>query len=392
METFIRTIMNLIASEVCSKQFNRSQYYSLTTSDDELVKLFRFSKAHDLAHLVGYALIKNDLIKNDEIKAKFQNQMLLAFYRYEKINFELGCLRRILDEAQVPFVPLKGAVLQQYYPEPWMRTSCDIDILVDEAEVDRAADVLVEKHGYTYEKKSYHDISLMSPVGVHLELHHNLKENKENIDALLSEYRAYIVPENGYEYRFCNEFFLFHQFAHAFYHFLEGGCGVRPFLDIYLLEEKLTFDRAKLEEMLKQTGIEKFAAVVSDLAAVWFGDREHDDLTRQTEKFILSGGVYGNTENAVSVSQQTDNGRLGHILRRLWMPYDMLCVSYPKLKGKRALQPFYEVKRWFKWLDPNVRKRTNNDLEKIKSLTSGKKEEVNRLLADLEILSFAAKQ
>ena len=391
MDKTARFMMDLIANEVCGKVFDGTQELSVPT-DAELTRLYKLSKSHDLAHLVGSALSKNKIPLNAEIKAKFDKQMLLAVYRYEKLQYELNVLREAFNAHEIVFIPLKGSVIRAYYPEPWMRTSCDIDILVDEVEVDRAADILVEKHGYTYEKKSYHDISLMSPGGVHLELHHNLKENKENIDALLSEYRAYIVPENGYEYRFCNEFFLFHQFAHAFYHFLEGGCGVRPFLDIYLLEEKLTFDRAKLEEMLKQTGIEKFAAVVSDLAAVWFGDREHDDLTRQTEKFILSGGVYGNTENAVSVSQQTDNGRLGHILRRLWMPYDMLCVSYPKLKGKRALQPFYEVKRWFKWLDPNVRKRTNNDLEKINSLTSGKKEEVNRLLADLEILSFAAKQ
>ena len=26
---------------------------------------------------------------------------------------------------------LKGAVLRQYYPEPWLRTSGDIDILVE---------------------------------------------------------------------------------------------------------------------------------------------------------------------------------------------------------------------------------------------------------------------
>ncbi|MBO4954226.1 MAG: nucleotidyltransferase family protein, partial [Clostridia bacterium] len=30
----------------------------------------------------------------------------------------------------IDFMPLKGAVIRQYYPEPWMRTSCDIDIHV----------------------------------------------------------------------------------------------------------------------------------------------------------------------------------------------------------------------------------------------------------------------
>ena len=120
MEKTIRTMMDLIASEVCGKEIDKSQY---TLTDEELVKLYKLSKSHDLAHLVGDALIKNDLIGNDEIKAKYQKQVMIAIYRYEKINYELNRLRSALNEAQIPFIPLKGSVLRQYYPEPWMRTS-----------------------------------------------------------------------------------------------------------------------------------------------------------------------------------------------------------------------------------------------------------------------------
>ena len=155
MEKIIRTMMDLIASEVCGKSIDKSQY-SLT--DDELAKLYKLSKSHDLAHLVGDALIKNNLIGDGEVKAKFQKQMMLAVYRYEKINYELGRLRKVLNEAKIPFIPLKGSVLRKYYPEPWMRTSCDIDVLVHEEAVDQAAQTIVEKLGYAYEKKQYHDI------------------------------------------------------------------------------------------------------------------------------------------------------------------------------------------------------------------------------------------
>ena len=120
MEKIIRAMMDLIASEVCGKEIDKSQQ---TLTDEELAKLYKLSKSHDLAHLVGDALIKNDLIGNDEIKAKYQKQVMLAIYRYEKINYELNRLRSALNEAQIPFIPLKGSVLRQYYPEPWMRTS-----------------------------------------------------------------------------------------------------------------------------------------------------------------------------------------------------------------------------------------------------------------------------
>ncbi len=120
MEKIIRAMMDLIASEVCGKEIDKSQQ---TLTDEELAKLYKLSKSHDLAHLVGDALIKNDLIGNDEIKAKYQKQVMIAIYRYEKINYELNRLRSALNEAQIPFIPLKGSVLRQYYPEPWMRTS-----------------------------------------------------------------------------------------------------------------------------------------------------------------------------------------------------------------------------------------------------------------------------
>ena len=78
--------------------------------------LYKLSKAHDLAHLVGDALIKNDLIGNDEIKEKYQKQVMIAIYRYEKINYELNHLRSALNEAQIPFIPLKGSVFVSVLP------------------------------------------------------------------------------------------------------------------------------------------------------------------------------------------------------------------------------------------------------------------------------------
>lgn len=132
MEKIIHAMMDLIASEVCGMTIDRSQY---ELTDEELVKLYKLSKSHDLAHLVGDVLIKNDLIGDGEIKAKFQKQIMLAVYRYEKINYELGRLRKVLNEAEIPFIPLKGSVIRQYYPEPWMRTSCDIDVLVHESDL-----------------------------------------------------------------------------------------------------------------------------------------------------------------------------------------------------------------------------------------------------------------
>lgn len=383
MEKIIRAMMDLIAYEVCGKEIDKSQYI---LTDEELTKLYKLSKSHDLAHLVGDALIKNGLIGDGEIKAKFQKQIMLAVYRYEKINYELGRLRKVLNESKIPFIPLKGSVLRRYYHEPWMRTSCDIDVLVHEEEVDDVAQIIVDRLGYTYEKKNYHDISLVSDGGVHLELHHSIKENEPNIDLLLSDCWDYATAFDGYEYEFTNEFFCFHQFAHMSYHFLHGGCGVRPFLDINLLEEKLDFRRDKLDEMLVKTGIKKFCDAAKSLSEVWFGNGEHTDVTRRMEQFVLSGGVYGTKKNSMAVCQQKEKGRLGYIINRIWLPYELLCITYPRLKGRKYLQLFYEIKRWFRIFNPEARKHKKNELDIIKGLDAEQKAEVNQMLSELGLM------
>lgn len=55
MEKIIPAMMDLIAYEVCGKDIDSSQYI---LTDEEFAKLYKLAKSHDLAHLVGDALIK----------------------------------------------------------------------------------------------------------------------------------------------------------------------------------------------------------------------------------------------------------------------------------------------------------------------------------------------
>lgn len=409
MDKICRAMMNLIGSEICGNAVCADEIKAL--SDDELKALYKLSKSHDLAHLVGNALIKNSLLDEEnlsgdenhdgdktqgsgenhsgvirsDIKQKFEKQILTAIYRYENINSELETLKTAFEEEKIPFIPLKGSVIRQYYPEPWLRTSCDIDILVHEEDIERAISVLTDKNGYTLEKKAYHDYSLFSPAGVHLELHFNLKETRDKIDKLLVkawEY-AYRRDENSYEYLFTNEFFIYHQLAHASYHFVGGGCGIRPFIDVFLLEKHLKYDKNKLDELLTEGGIKIFSDDFYHLSKVWFAGEKHSEITEKMEIFLLSGGVYGNAENKTASEQSRNKGKAGNIFKRIWMPYDHLIILYPDLKGKRILQPFYEIKRWCKLFKKDIFKKSMRELKTNTSMSQEKVDETKAMLKDL---------
>lgn len=387
MENLVCVMMDLIASEVCGKTIDESRY---SFTDEELTRLYKLSKSHDLAHLVGDALIKNDLIKSDEIKAKFQKQMVLAVYRYEKINYELNRLRETLNEAEIPFIPLKGAVIRaEYYPEPWMRTSCDIDILVHESDLDRATAVLVDKLTYKQESKGSHDIGLFSDNGVHLELHYSLIEEKRvgNIESVLQSVWEKAAPvAETLEYVLSDEMFYYYHIAHMAKHFVgTGGCGVRPVVDIWVLNHRVPFDKEKRNALLAEGGLLTFATEAESLTEVWFGEGIHTDTTRQMQDYLLRGGVYGTTENRVSVQQVRKGGKVRYAFSRIWLPYDALKFHYPSLNGKRILLPLYEVRRWCKLIFCGGAKRSMNELKLNSAVSATEQDQINKMLSSLGI-------
>ena len=381
MEQLTRTMMDLIASEVCGRPLDLPPLPEETAAE-----LYRLSAAHDMAHLTGSALLRRGLLPAGRIRDAFEKQVMMAVYRCETQRGELARLRDTLHAAGVPFLPLKGAVLRTLYPEPWMRTSCDIDILVPEEQADSAARLLSEQLDYAYEFKNYHDISMKAPSGVHLELHFSIRENTKSIDPLLSDCWSYAFASANCEYRFSNEYFFFHHLAHASYHFLHGGCGVRPFLDLWLLEHRVSFDAARRDALLAQAGLTAFAAQARHLSEVWFGGAAHNDVTRDMERYLLTGGVYGSAENLMNMQQLRQGGRARYVLSRVWMPYESLCCKYPSLEGRPALTPLYQLRRWGHLLLSSAdTKRSLHELQLAASTTEGSRARTLDLLNRLEL-------
>ena len=180
-------LFSLLRFEMCETPIDKETKNLITP--ELLPALYKLSKSHDMVHLVADALDKNGLLPDGtEAKKRFLQQRSMAIYRYEQINYELEEICRVLAEEEIEHIPLKGSVIRQYYPEPWMRTSCDIDLLVRTEKVDKAASLLQEKLHYKNEGKGPHDISLFSESGVHLELHYDTVEEgyAQNANEILS--------------------------------------------------------------------------------------------------------------------------------------------------------------------------------------------------------------
>ncbi len=309
--------------------------------------LYALSKRHDLAHIVSSALYQSGALTDEALLAKFNRDELLSVYRNEQMKYAYGQICEILDCAAIPYIPLKGSVIRPYYPRESMRTSCDIDILVKEEDLERAVDAL-KAADFTCGERGFHDVSLYSPNKIHLELHFSLQESIEHLDAVLREAWQYALPAEGSRFEFSKEFFLFHMFAHISYHFLSGGCGIRPLMDIWIMEHKMGADYSQARELLERAGIYKFAGELSNLVDACFSDQPRDDFSDILLNYIFTGGVYGTTENHIAINDAKTHVTPKYIAKRIFIPYRGLVVEYPVLKKAAILYPFCWLHRSFR--------------------------------------------
>ena len=251
-----------------------------------------------------------------------------------------------LEKAGVAYLPLKGAVLRGLYPEPWLRTSADIDILVHEDDLPHALETLAE-NGFQKGTRNYHDVTLFSG-GACLELHFSVREHDERLDPVLSLVWQYAQPvaPGASRHRMQPDFLLFHVLAHMSYHFSHGGLGIRPYLDLFLLEHEAAFDEHGAAALVEQAGLMDFRAACRALIGVWFGGEAHSDITCAMEALALGGGPFGSKTRAARHAAAEP----GYLMRRVFVPREVLSEMYPRLRKMPFLAPLYQARRWLRLL------------------------------------------
>ena len=386
MKTVQNNLFSLLRFAINGEELSENQKISLSQN---LLATYTLAKFHDIAHLLANALDKNNLLlENQDLKNRLFYERNMAVYRYEQSKYELGEICRVLEDAKISHIPLKGSILREYYPEPWMRTSCDIDILVQEENLEKAITVLVEELGYKRKKGNAHDVSLYAPSGVHLELHFDLIEGHIAPESTII-YRdiwEYTRPCVGCQYRMemTDGVFYFYHIGHMAKHFSNGGCGIRAFLDLWVLNQRISFDKEKRNDLLQIGGLLKFARCAEKLAETWFSNSPHTGFTSEMENYILQGGVYGTREQSITVKQIKTGGKLKYIWYRLFLPRGELCALYPKLLKRKWAYPYYVVLHWFRLIfKRGTIKNAVKDIKTNASVSGEKTKRTKKLFRDI---------
>ena len=367
--TVIRAGMGLPAAEI-------------TLSPDECLSILKLSNRQSILPIVLRGMDKLGIA--DPSQALFEQHRLKSDYRVIQHDDALKRVSSALDEAGIPYIPLKGAVLRHLYPDITLRTSSDIDVLIKETDLDKAVAVLEEKTDFKTDKRNYHDVSMISSR-VHLELHFSIKENMKNIDRFLSRAWEYIIPsDEGSCYQFSPDFQVFHVVAHMSYHMVHGGLGIRPFLDLWLLRTKTEYSEETIRQMFSECGILMFYEKSCQLVDAWMSGEKIPDTLELYEKYCLDSRVFGNEETIIAAKQREKRG-FGYLVGRIFMSRDELATEFPEIEKKPYLIPLCQAKRWTRLLKKQKRDHVRKEMKAIKRTPRESVELFDELLKELNL-------
>ena len=175
---------------------------------------------------------------------EFQNDYRLLATREMPQRLAMEHIAQLLEREKIRFAPFKGAYLAAAcYPDPALRSRCDIDLLAAPADFERALKIL-EADGWQarYRYRHEHHHPCMFKQQVVLELHFRLP----NLSGSAERQWELFVPEGaGFRHHLPPELELVTLFNHAFNHswingaqmladcgFLLGHCGVPDWIKV----------------------------------------------------------------------------------------------------------------------------------------------------------------
>lgn len=254
-----------------------------------------------------FPLVYSVLCKDYDL-SEYQSDYYGIITNNIKITEEHKKLHKLLCEADIPYVFLKGCASARYYPEPLLRTMGDVDFLVKEEDIAKVAKLLSENSYATQDNFDGIHIEFKSKTsGTTVELHRQINgipetEIGNEISALFCDIFEKSVLENGEFYRPCDFHHGLVLLLHTASHLTSEGIGLRHLCDWAVFAASFADDEFTkvFEKQLKAVGLWKFAQILTWCAVKylgcpskkWIGSCDDAVIDRIIED-VFRGGNFG---------------------------------------------------------------------------------------------------
>lgn len=356
--------------------------YNEELIDEEL--LFKYAQENGLSGFIFTALDQNKI--SEAIYNKFQQEFYLYTTKDIRQLKTINEITELFNEHHIDHIFLKGSVLKKVYPETYMRSMGDIDILIKEYDLDKVHEIL-ENSGYNNWHNSSHHDCFKKGKDIFLEIHPKLNsEFDSKYDVLFNNVWNMAKVVNNHQYEFIPEYNLVYLLYHTVKHFFSSGVGLRTILDIGLFirkyHEDINYDL--LNTLLKDIDLTLFFKNMIWLNSKYFSlndlmpllnDYELDNSTyEQVTSYIIQSGVHGHGKDfnsyicgmtAKSIKKNNiSKGKRVFIIRLIFPKYQTMVSIYPYLQKHKWLLPY----AWLSRICRLMFLRTKRSIYKLKKL------------------------
>ncbi len=259
---------------------------------------------------------------------------------------------RFFEEHGIWYIPLKGIIVKEYYPQYGMREMADNDILIDGHYREKVYDYMVSR-GYeasafsgvhnSYQKKPVYNFEFHIRLFLDSVLDGKLASYFENIKE-----RAIKDVENSFGFHMAADDQYIYMTAHAFKHYENAGMGLKMLTDDYVLRRKEKLDFHLIDAVLSELGLYTFSSTIRSLGDKLFADEQscRELSTEESEmlSYIIGSGAFGNLRNYVSnrINEYPKRPfqKIRYIFSRIFLPLDVVRRCFPAFAKYPILLPF----------------------------------------------------
>ena len=360
-----------IAMELASLSLAGKKLDQIPYSDKDLEAVYEYVKISGISAITFMAL-ENAVDVSDESSFMFEwkKMRLNAMRRNLLFDKERSEITNFLEQNRIWYLPLKGSVIKEMYPNPEMREMNDNDILIDQNGRDQAKEFMLSR-GYqvkpndkgVIDDKGNSDEFIKDPF-FYFELHKFLIEERyspKQYDYFLSiKDRLIKDTDKEYGYHMSDEDFYLYMICHAHKHYSRNGMGIRFSMDeyVFLKEKGETLDNDYINEKIREFGLEQFDADLRKVSKMAFDEDEEclEDSLTDSEKALydscLGAGVFGNIETRwkneayeMSANSTDTITKKEYIKNRLFPDENWYRIYHPFVYKHKIVKPFFTIYR-----------------------------------------------
>lgn len=332
-----------------------------TKTIDAWNEIYKLSEINNVTGVIANEIMQlpKEQAPKGRMRSYFNQCLGRTLQRYEETNKALKTIEGFLNENNIDYALVKGAVVREKYPSPALRTSGDIDVIVRGEQFEELLSALkASKYKLETENPNVLVIELGS---IFVELHSDADVFGEYYDGRIFD----IATKQGNKYILDEYDTLLYVVLHLVKHLKCRGAGIRMLMDMDVCIRGIDgFDEDEFIKMCCDAGIEKCAKMLLSLCRFWFSTPVKDyfeiegraELLDLLSNTFINGGVFGFEINDLGghyVAQSSENNGVGikaklkAYLRWIFPSVSAVRGMYFYSSKHSALIPLAYIQRFF---------------------------------------------